>query len=113
MTKELKFVFHVEDPATKALVVEKSQVMLRLGTDAAAALTVASLARDHHGDRIAALECVQCDTKRLSDEQREALKTASLEEKAIDEILMAMADIVRRVLRVKLREWARHELEQQ
>lgn len=116
--KKLKLVFFVveSDEAgnfaeTSPVAVEKSQLLLEIGTDQASSLTIEGLARDHIAEEVAFL----ADAKAkgiLTDAAREQCKIIYAQNGVVDELLACAVDLVQRFVRLKLREWARRKLKE-
>ncbi len=106
---KLKVVFHVEDE-DKKLVVEKSQMFLEIGDDPASSLTVAELARDHLAENVAILKDAK-DRGDMSSDERLRIGENSRRQSVINEFMTCAGDLVQRHVRLKLRDWAKGQLE--
>jgi hypothetical protein len=106
---KLKGVFHVEDE-DKNVVVEKSQMFLEIGDDPHSSLTIPELARDHLAENVAILK-VANDTGDMSTEERLRMGENSRRQGVIGEFMTAAGDLIQRYVRLKLRDWAKGQLE--
>ena len=103
---QIRIVFYVDNPSTKEVLVEKSQIFLELGTDPLKSLTIAELARDHMAESVAVLKACEDEKRGLTAAEIEINKDRALRRKYVEEILLCAADLMQRFIRSKLRDWA-------
>jgi hypothetical protein len=138
MNRKLKLIFEVVeaadgkfDPATNQVVVAKSQMVFEVmptveeldahmrvashpGDGRLLALALPSLARDHLAELRRALEAAaqaQDPSLPMRDEIRAKCKAIRADQKWVDEVLECLVGLLKRSVRLRLREWAQRKLE--